>query len=289
MKVLSNLSGALMDDIDAGIQAAGIDMTAATWQASDAGTLIVGGLPWNGSPVAWFVNLASGAQHQGPGPSATVNVGWVDSRSYDWAYDDGSVYQETSGGLRQLVKLSNTPAQSNWGILDPICGGTFTYITDNGLVTREFTSGANQWQTHVDPAQGGAPRMGIGRRTAQCLQGNCDVIAVDDHGVITRDKSGTGAPQSLWTSRYGYYTIAGNTQSADAAYPISGLVLSGNTALTVSSYDPHVIGFDVNSGKGLFSYPLAVETKFLTKLDNGLTLAVGSDGTLSLLSLSGAP
>jgi hypothetical protein len=278
MKIFNGQTGSLITDVDAQFHKAGYNAGISSgWVTFDNGSFLATGLDGSAGNGGWLTSFSGGGGSV-VGTAGSPETVWSDGTVGYAVFDDRTVWRESGSSLAKVLSLSATPASEPTGIDDPTCGGTYSYVTDDGFVARDFQNGSNAWEIHVDPKQGTGP----GNRALVSVVDpkSCDVLAADDHGVITR-YSGTGnPPRTVWTTQYGYLVQGGST---DAPYPVSDLQLTVTAVLAVSNYDPHLAAFSLADGTRLYSYPLGSETIALPRLKNGELLAIGKDGELTLL------
>lgn len=284
MKIFKATTGALITDVDAqytaGGYSAGLRPGSPAWVVPGDGTLIVTGLYKPPGAAVWVTSFTgSGGSGTGGPPGAPV-TSWTDSGTNVTVFDDRSTWRDSLAGLTRIGGLSATPAVNINGITDPICSGSATYVSDNGLLVRDHIGGSNAWTVRVDPSQGAD--AGNRALVSAVTTIGCDVAAADDHGVITR-YSGVGSnPTPVWTTHYGYEAQRGQP-TTDAPYPVSDLQVTSNAVLAVSNYDPHLTAFRLADGQQFYTYPLRGNTIALPRLNNGNLLAIGRDGELTLL------
>jgi len=286
MKIFNATTGALITDVDAqytaGGYTTGLRPGSPAWVVPGDGTMIVTGLYTPPGAAVWVTDFAgSGGSATGGPPGAPVTT-WTDSATNVTVFDDRSIWRDSATGLTRTGSLSATPAVNMNGITDPICSGSATYVSDNGLLVRDRIGGSNAWAVRVDPNQG----AGAGNRAlvSAVIPNGCDVVAADDHGVITRYSDVGGNPMPVWTSHYGYDLQRGQA-TTDAPYPVSDLQVTSNAVLAASNYDPHLAAFTLADGRQLYTYPLRGNTIALSRLTNGSLLAIGRDGDLTLLQI----
>lgn len=276
MKIFDGRRGSLITDVDAQFQNAGYN-GASGWVVFDNGEFLATGLTGSGGTGSWLTSFTGGAGSAEPA-SGSPQAEWSDGGTGYVVFADQTEWRDSGATLTQVAKLSATPAQDPNGIGVPTCGAAISYVTDDGFVARDEQNGSRAWEIHVDPSQGTGP----GNRALVSVVDpkSCDVIAADDHGVITRYSGTNDPPHTVWTTRYGYLVPGGGT---DSPYPVSDLQLTSTAVLAVSNYDPHLAAFSLTNGSRLYSYPLGSETIALPRLNNGDLLAIGKDGDLTLL------